>query len=201
MSAPTKAELVDELSSQVTKDDLVKLLASRLKKDEIARILDEEDSDATKEQLVRKLASRTKDVLAEAVGANLTNDELRRLVEQRAASREGDKRDADDERATGQRAEDAELDWNAELAWSPAPRPTPAPVAFTGAPPFMPSQRVRVDLSGLPMLGVFAGKYASAAGTIVGVDARERAVRVYLDAAFDGKKEIVVPPERIVPDT
>jgi hypothetical protein len=59
---------------------------------------------------------------------------------------------------------------------------------------------VRVDLSGLPTLGVFLGKGASAAGTIVGVNAHERAVRVYLDACFDGQKEIVLPPERIVPD-
>ena len=50
------------------------------------------------------------------------------------------------------------------------------------------------------MLGVFAGKNASAAATIVGVNARERAVRVYLDAVFDGEKELVLPPERILPD-
>jgi hypothetical protein len=50
------------------------------------------------------------------------------------------------------------------------------------------------------MLGVFAGKGASAAGTIVGVNARERSVRVFLDAAFDGEKELVLPPERITPD-
>jgi hypothetical protein len=73
-------------------------------------------------------------------------------------------------------------------------------VAFVGAAPFMPGARVRVDLSGLPMLGVFLGKGASAAGTIVGVNARERAVRVNLDAGFDGEKEILLPPERIVLD-
>jgi hypothetical protein len=59
---------------------------------------------------------------------------------------------------------------------------------------------VRVDLSGLPTLGVFLGKGASAAGTIVGVNARERSVRVHLDACFDGEKEILLPPERIVLD-
>ena len=50
------------------------------------------------------------------------------------------------------------------------------------------------------MLGVFAGKGASAAGTITGVDARARMVRVYLDAVMDGEKEIFVPPERVQPD-
>jgi hypothetical protein len=64
----------------------------------------------------------------------------------------------------------------------------------------MPGARVRVDLSGLPTLGIFLGKGASAAGTIVGVNARERAVRVHLDACFAGEKEIVLPPERVVLD-
>jgi len=62
------------------------------------------------------------------------------------------------------------------------------------------TQRVRVDLSGLPMMGVFAGRGASAAGTIIGVQARQREVTVYLDAGFDGEKEIVVPPERVTPE-
>jgi ribosomal protein L21E len=73
-------------------------------------------------------------------------------------------------------------------------------VQFVGAAPFQPGQRVRVDVAGLPMLGVFAGKGATAAGTIVGVNAREREVRVFLDAVFDGQKEIAVPPERVRPD-
>jgi hypothetical protein len=64
----------------------------------------------------------------------------------------------------------------------------------------MPGARVRVDLSGLPTLGIFLGKGASAAGTITGVNAHERTVRVYLDACFDGQKEIFLPPERIVLD-
>jgi hypothetical protein len=59
---------------------------------------------------------------------------------------------------------------------------------------------VRVDLSGLPLLGVFMGKGASAAGTIVAVNARERAVCVHLDAGFDGEKQIVLPPERVALD-
>jgi hypothetical protein len=73
-------------------------------------------------------------------------------------------------------------------------------VEFAGAAPFHPGARVRVDLSGLPTLGVFLGKGASAAGTIVGVDAQERMVRVYLDACFGGEKEIFLPPERIALD-
>ena len=64
----------------------------------------------------------------------------------------------------------------------------------------MPGARVRVDLSGLPTLGIFLGKGASAAGTIVGVNAHERSVRVYLDACFDGQKEIFLPPERVILD-
>jgi len=69
-----------------------------------------------------------------------------------------------------------------------------------GAAPFMPGARVRVDLSGLPTLGIFLGKGASAAGTITGVNAQQRMVRVFLDACFDGEKEIYLPPERITLD-
>jgi hypothetical protein len=64
----------------------------------------------------------------------------------------------------------------------------------------MPGARVRVDLSGLPTLGIFLGKGASAAGTITAVNAHERTVRVYLDACFDGQKEIFLPPERVTLD-
>jgi hypothetical protein len=103
-------------------------------------------------------------------------------------------------RSEAERDESTDLDWNAELDWSPPPAPTPAPVAYVGAAPYMPGQRVRVDISGLPMMGVFAGRGASAAGTITGVDARGREVTVYLDAVMDGKKEIVVPPERVMPE-
>jgi hypothetical protein len=106
----------------------------------------------------------------------------------------------DEERQRTPHDDDAELDWNAELEWSPPPRPKPAPVAFTGAPPYLPGARVRVDLAGLPLLGVFLGKGASAAGTIVGVNAQERVVCVHLDACFDGEKQIVLPPERVVLD-
>ena len=197
MATQTKNELVEELASQVTKDDLVNLLGSKLKKDELADVLDD-DTDATKEQLVRKLSSRTKDVLVEAVGSHLTKDELQKLVDSRRPKDDESRPERRDERPEPE--SDAELDWNTELDWAPPPRPTPAPVAYAGAAPFMPGQRVRIDLAGLPMLGVFAGKGASAAGTIVGVDARKRAVRVFLDAVFDGEKELVLPPERITPD-
>ena len=228
MASETKSDLVKELESQSTKADLVELLGSRLKKDEISKIL-EDESDATKDELLRKLGARTKDELVQTVESRLTKDEIEKAVDagrdddsdgdedgERSGSRrqrddarnesraeqQDDSRDEHrDERARRTRhADDAELDWNTELEWSPGPRPTPAPVAFAGAPPYMPGARVRVDLSGLPSLGVFLGKGASAAGTIVGVNARERSVRVHLDACFAGEKEIILPPERIVLD-
>jgi hypothetical protein len=226
MASETKSELVEELSSRSTKADLLELLGSRLKKDEISKLLDD-DSEGTKDELLRKLGSRTKDELVQAVESRLTKDEIEKAVvagrddsedggadersgsdqqqdkqraEQRSTQRDerGDQRD-DQERRT-RHVDDTDLDWNTELEWAPAPRPTPAPVAYAGAAPFMPGARVRVDLSGLPLLGVFLGKGASAAGTIVGVNARERAVCVHLDACFDGEKQIVLPPERIVLD-
>jgi hypothetical protein len=229
MASETKSELVEELSSQSTKAELVELLGSRLKKDEISKLLDD-DSDGTKEDLLRKLGSRTKDELVQAVESRLTKDEIEKAVDavrdedddegddedERSASREqrSEQQDDDDQDGAqddqrGQQAErrqrtrhvdDTELDWNAQLEWAAPPQPTPAPVAFVGAAPFMPGARVRVDLSGLPTLGIFLGKGASAAGTITGVNAHERTVRIYLDACFDGKKEIFLPPERIVLD-
>jgi len=193
--AQTKSEVLDELTSQVNKDELVEIVGSKLKKDELAELL-QDDGGATKEELVRKLGSRTKQELADQLGSHLTKDELQRVLDRRS------ERDADDERSRDENDgdTDTDIDWSAELDWAPPPRATPAPVTFAGAAPFMPGQRVRVDLAGLPMLGVFAGKGTSAAGTIVGVDARERSVRVYLDAVFDGEKELLVPPERVVPD-
>jgi hypothetical protein len=229
MASETKSELVEELSSQSTKADLVELLGSRLKKDEISKLLDD-DSDGTKDELLRKLGSRTKDELVQAVESRLTKDEIEKAVtavrdesdedddeedegkdrsdsrQQRSEQRDdrqddqrGGREEQGQQRRT-QHADDTDLDWRAELEWAPATRPTPAPVAFAGAPPFMPGARVRVDLAGLPMLGIFLGKGASAAGTITGVNAHERVVRVYLDACFDGKKEIFLPPERVVLD-
>ena len=207
--AQTKAELVEELGSQASKADLVDLLESRLLKADLASLL-EDESGATKEELVRKLGNKKKDELVEAVSTHLTKEQIQEVVEQNRdddgedddsadEQQRGERRERQDERRP-QRDESTDIDWSAELDWAPPPRPTPAPVAFVGAAPFQPGQRVRVDVAGLPMLGIFAGKGASAAGTIVGVDAQERSVRVYLDAVFDGEKEIVVPPERVTPD-
>ena len=192
--AQTKSEVLDELTSQVNKDELVEIVGSKLKKDQLAELL-QDDGDATKEELVRKLGSRTKQELADQLGSHLTKDELQRVLDQRS-----ERGDDEPSRDRDEADTDTDIDWSAELDWAPPPRPTPAPVTFVGAAPFMPGQRVRVDLAGLPMLGVFAGKGASAAGTIVGVDARERSVRVFLDAVFDGRKELLLPPERVVPD-
>jgi hypothetical protein len=227
MASETKSELVEELTSQSTKADLVELLGSRLKKDEISKLL-EDESDGTKEELLRKLESRTKDELVQAVESRLTKDEIEKAVDavrdddededdtdegdrsqsqqrskqqqdQRQNEQQQDQQQSEQQRRT-QHVDDTEIDWSAELEWSPRPQPTPAPVTFAGAAPFMPGARVRVDLSGLPMLGVFLGKGASAAGTITAVNARERTVRVYLDACFDGEKEVFLPPERITLD-
>ena len=215
--AETKSELVEELSSQSTKAELVELLGSRLKKDEISKLLDD-DSEGTKDELLHKLNSRTKDELVQAVESRLTKDEIQKAVDAARADDEDDAEDDADDAAkadAGERSaarareddkprrthdDDTDLDWRAELEWAAPPQPTPAPVAFVGAPPYMPGARVRVDLSGLPMMGIFLGKGASAAGTITGVNAHERSVRVYLDACFDGQKEIYLPPERVALD-
>jgi ribosomal protein L21E len=213
--AQTKAELVEELEAQATKADLIDLLQSRLLKDDLAKLL-EDESGATKEELVHKLESLKKDELVEAVASHVNKEHIQKVVEENrddedededdeepkadAQEEAGDGQDEQDEKDEPQRDESTDIDWSAELDWAPPPRPTPAPVQFAGAAPFQPGQRVRVDVAGLPMLGVFAGKGASAAGTIVAVDARAREVRVYLDAVFDGEKEIAVPPERVQPD-
>jgi hypothetical protein len=211
MASETKSELVDELSSQSTKAELVELLGSRLKKDEISKLLDD-DSEGTKDELLKKLSSRTKDELVQAVESRLTKDEIEKALAARDDSDEDEDEEVDadgddrERQSSGPqdnsqpRADETKLDWNAELEWSPPPQPTPAPVAYVGAAPYLPGARVRVDLSGLPYLGIFLGKGASAAGTIVGVNARERSVRIYLDACFEGEKEILLPPERVVLD-
>ena len=220
-SASTKAELVELLGSRLKKDEISKILddESEGTKDDLLKKL----GSRTKDELVQAVESRlTKDEIEKAVEAVRDEDEDDGKAEDRSESRQQrseqdgkqdepqaprgrqgeDEDDRDDER--GQRrtehVEDTDLDWNAELEWSPPAQPSPAPVAFVGAAPFMPGARVRVDLSGLPTMGVFLGKGASAAGTITGVDAHERAVRVYLDACFDGEKEILLPPERITLD-
>jgi hypothetical protein len=223
MAQQTKAELVEELESQATKADLIGLLQSKLLKDDLAKLL-EDESGATKEELVQKLGSLKKDELVEAVASHVNKDAIQKVVEENRPDEEDGEDDEqeneepeneqddeqddqddeqdeqDDQRNEPTRDESTDIDWSAELDWAPPPRPTPAPVQFVGAAPFQPGQRVRVDVAGLPYLGIFAGKGASAAGTIVAVNAQERQVRVYLDAVFDGEKEIVVPPERVLPD-
>lgn len=162
MAAQTKAELLEGLGARTTKAELVELLGSKLKKDELASLLDDE-SGATKEELVRKLGARTKDDLVEAVGSHLSKDDLQKAVDERGPREdEGRARSARPARSDGDSDSDTDLDWSAELDWAPPPRPTPAPVRFVGAAPFMPGQRVRVDLAGLPMLGVFAGTVSDA---------------------------------------
>lgn len=220
-SQSTKAELVELLGSRLKKDEISKLLDddSDGTKDELLRKL----NSRTKDELVQAVESRlTKDEIEKAVDAVRDSDEDEDEDEDDsdeeetgarsgADAQQGEQEDEDDDQQDGPRAErqqqrrpehvdDTELDWNAELEWAPPPRPTPPPVAFVGSPPFMPGTRVRVDLSGLPTLGIFTGKGASAAGTIVGVNAHERLVRIYLDACFDGEKEIVLPPERVLLD-
>src|SRR5919201_1979425 len=127
----------------------------------------------TKQELVDELASNvTKDELVKLLGSRLKKEELQRLVDSHAPKER-------QERRPEPKREDGESD---------------------AAQPSLLGRRVRVDLAGLPMLGVFAGKGASAAGTIVGIDASERGVRVYLDAGFDGRKELLLPPERVALD-
>lgn len=228
--AETKSELVEELSAQSTKAELVELLGSRLKKDEISKLLDDDSegtkeellrklNSRTKDELVQAVESRlTKGDIEKAVDAvrddsdedeedSVEDEADERADSQEPQSEQQDEEDEDDDEGEddeqqrrARHVDDSDLDWSAELEWAPPPQPTPAPVAFVGAAPFMPGARVRVDLSGLPTLGIFLGKGASAAGTITGVNAHERTVRVYLDACFDGQKEIFLPPERIVLD-
>ena len=165
----------------------------------------------TKSELVDELSSHsTKAELVELLGSRLKKDEIEKALAARDDSDEDEEEEEDGDDRERQssgpqdnsqpRDDETELDWNAELEWSPPPQPTPAPVAYVGAAPYLPGARVRVDLSGLPYLGIFLGKGASAAGTIVGVNARERSVRIYLDACFEGEKEILLPPERVVLD-
>ena len=220
-SQSTKAELVELLGSRLKKDEISKLLEddSGGTKDELLHKL----NSRTKDELVQAVESRlTKDEIEKAVDAvrddededGADDDEQSRSDEQRAQQRderqddqrEQSRRDEQREDERGEQeqrsrhVDDTDIDWSAELEWAPPPRPTPAPVAFSGAAPFMPGARVRVDLAGLPTLGIFLGRGASAAGTITGVNAHERTVRVYLDACFDGRKEIFLPPERITLD-
>src|SRR5438045_1124321 len=103
------------------------------------------------------MATQTKSELAEELGSQTPKANPVRP----SPRRQDDEAEEEDRRP--EIAESTDMDWSAELAWAPAPRPTPAPMTFRGPAPFQPGQRVRVDISGLPMLGVFAGKGASAA--------------------------------------
>jgi hypothetical protein len=221
-SQSTKAELVELLGSRLKKDEISKILDddSEGTKEELLRKL----GSRTKDELVQAVESRlTKDEITKAVDAvrdeadedeadaeEQEDEEQEEQEDERPSSRDdrseqqADDEEQDDEEEqdgpSSRHVDDSELDWNAELEWAPPPQPTPAPVSYVGAAPFMPGARVRVDLSGLPTMGIFLGKGASAAGTITGVNAHERTVRVYLDACFDGQKEIFLPPERIFLD-
>lgn len=219
-SQSTKAELVELLGSRLKKDEISKILDddSEGTKEELLRKL----NSRTKDELVQAVESRlTKDEITKAVDAvrdesdDDEEDSGEDDTDERSATQEAQNEQQDDEQdgdedeqgdeprgeqERSRHVDDADLDWSAELEWAPPPQPTPAPVSFVGAAPFMPGARVRVDLSGLPTLGIFLGKGASAAGTITGVNAHERTVRVYLDACFDGQKEIFLPPERILLD-
>jgi hypothetical protein len=183
LGSERKEALVAALAKRLNKEELVNLLGSRLKKEELAEVVDsagqesESDEDADESDDDESGSSQRR-------GSRQSGSS-----QQNRRSRSGDRDDGD-----------TSLDWNSELDWSPPPRPTPAPVLYVGGAPSMPGQRVRVDVSGLPMMGIFAGRGATAAGTITGVDAHKREVKVWLDAGFDGEKEIVVPPERVIPE-
>ena len=138
-------------------------------------------AEPTKEQLARRLSSLTKDELVSALASHVTKDDLMGLVEARLKKDElasvlEERREQSEERPKRQQREEKD---------SP-----PAP-SIQG-------RRVRVDVGGLPMLGVFLGPGSSAAGTIVAADPERGELTVWLDAGFDGQKAIVVPPERVV---
>ena len=150
----------------------------------------------TKEDLLRKLGSRSKDELVAQLGSKLNKDELLSLLGSRLKKDElaevldepprsqGRGDGEDDERASGRRSRSS-----AARGEDPGRDP--------GLIQPLPGQRVRVDLSGMPMLGVFAGRGTSAAGTITEVYVGGQILTVYLDAGFDGRKEVVVPSQRV----
>jgi len=163
-------------------------------------VRDDDEDDEDEER------SGTRRQTSEQDGAEAGDEEDEEQDEPQASRQQDEQQDGEDDeqdepqQRRTEHVDDTDLDWSAELEWAPPPQPSPAPVTFVGAAPFMPGARVRVDLSGLPTLGIFLGKGASAAGTITGVDAQARTVRVFLDAVFDGEKEIFLPPERITLD-
>lgn len=219
-SGATKEELVHKLERR-SKDELIEAVTKHLNKDDLEKVVDErrpdeepddepeaEDEQGSSDEQDEQVDDEQDEQDEEEDEADDEDDEQDDRSAWNGSDPQG-KQDGErgNQEKPGQqrqrvvRDESTDIDWSAELDWAPPPRPTPAPVEFTGAAPFQPGQRVRVDLSGLPTLGVFAGKGASGAGTITGVDARQRMVRVYLDAVFGGEKEIYVPPERVQPDT
>ncbi|MDX6481605.1 MAG: hypothetical protein QOG85_2115 [Gaiellaceae bacterium] len=203
-SGATKEELVHKLESR-RKDELIEAVNKHLTKDDLEKVVDERRPDEEDDE---------DDASEEAQEPKRQEPRQSEQQKQPEPDEEDEDEDEEPEQSNQQqrdqgnkparrvvRDESTDIDWSAELEWAPPPRPTPAPVLFAGAAPYQPGQRVRVDLAGLPMLGVFAGKGASAAGTITGVDAQGRTVRVYLDAVFGGEKELNLPPERVQPDT
>jgi hypothetical protein len=188
-----KDELVQAVESRLTKDEIEQAIAAREDSDEAENEDEDQDEPDADEPEEPEASDDDSDEPDDSDETDEPDDDESDRDEPTASEREeAERRD--------RHVDDTELDWSAELEWAPPPRPTPAPVRFVGAAPFMPGARVRVDLSGLPTLGIFLGKGASAAGTITAVNAQERTVRVYLDACFGGEKEINVPPERVLLD-
>ena len=176
-----------------TKDELVEAVESRLTKDEIEKAVD----------AVRDESDQEED----------EDDEDDEEQEDRSGSRQQQSEQRDDEeddeqdepqqrqeRRT-QHVDDTDLDWNAELEWAPPPQPTPAPVAFAGAAPFMPGARVRVDL-----LRVAGARHLHGQGRVRGGNdhRRERArtlgARVPRRVLRRREGDLPLPPERITLD-
>jgi hypothetical protein len=147
----------------------------------------------TKEQLVGKLRSENKRDIVSALQSRLSKDELVDLVSSKLKKEEL----VELVDAANQSSSDEGDDDRQETESDSQEREHSDDTGHTSGAPSMRVRRVRVDLSGLPMMGVFAGRGTSAAGTITGVDQRKREIKIWLDAAFDGEKEIVVPPERV----
>src|SRR5213082_1618674 len=103
----------------------------------------------TKQQLLNRLGSQTKERLVAALGSSLSKEQLVSVLASRLKKEELAKL-ADQQGEYGQESTpgearsvsrevdgDTALDCTAELAWSPPPAPTPAPVAYTGPAPSM----------------------------------------------------------------
>jgi hypothetical protein len=216
MEEMTKETLVKEYGAKATKDELLTMLGDsapddpEVKKDQLLNRLEsvkkDELIDALDKHLRTKLESLTKDELVSRYGSNLSKDELIDVLQDDEDGDDGE--DREERKRTGtplgaiserDPSEFARADQPG--SWGPPPAPAPPPVRYVGAAPGQPGQRVRVDLSGLPAHGVFAGRGASAAGTIIDVDPGARQITVRLDASFNFEKEITLPPERVFADT